>query len=907
MAIFTAISGIVSAVGTFIGGLGAIGSFLLRTAVGVGLNLLAQAVAGKPKDPVFSINGELQGGGDLPRHFPFGLTATAGSLVWANTWGRDGDTANAYLTQVIALSDLPVNGLLRVWVDNQLVTLDLNTPNMSWGWQVKEFRNQGDNLWIKFYDGTQTEVDSFLVNTCSNQNRQWDRNRVGRGVAYVIVTSRVSKNMFNGIPTLMFEMGGCKLYDVSKDSTAGGNGSHRWSDPTTWGGDGDYLPAVQAYNILRGIEFNGQWFYGVQGMSAARLPAENWIAQINKCRALIYGAHGMEPTYRSGGEISVAAPLATALEAILTTCQGRISEIGGVYRIHVGAPDAPVIHFTDDDILSTEEQTFTPFFGLADTINGIVGTYPSPQDGWVVKTAPPIYRKDLEALHGNRRLPADVSFDFVSNPEQVQRLMKSALEEGQRAKRHTLVLPPWFWPYCTPSTTISWSSKRNGYVNKMFRIDGVVDRANLDVLIDITEVDPSDYDWDSSSEFRPPVDGAVGAMRPLPTPIFDFAVLPDVAQDSNGNNRRCAILLIWDGKVTGVDTVMFEVRLKASLADVYKGRTEDVERGELLIAPGILLANTPYQVRARYSSYDGNTPFIWSDWIDVTTADIRLGIWDLQPISVDQLNKDISGTLEYLSGSRRQMQSELQRIGQLISAQDGANFLDKQELRHEMVSTFKTAEARFDMKINVATGENSALAQRIETLEVTIGDDISAAVDLLSSELTKVGDDVKANSTAITDLRSQVDGDIASAMDLMSAEIEVVDGRVTANARSIQDLRVEVGGVASSVTMRSEAHQSSEDGWASWGIQVLTGDDNNWSEAAMYFETKNNLSRAVFMAEQVIFSNGVDSEALLTFINGRLALQIANIGEITAGIIRSPDGNFVIDLANGSLRISDDD
>lgn len=276
MAIFTVIASIGAAIGSFIGGLGVVGTFLLKTAVGIGLNLLAQAIAGKPQKPTFSINGTLQGGGDLPRSFILGRTVTAGSLFWANTWGKDGDTPNAYLTQVIALSDLPIKGLLNVWVNNEKVTLDLNTPDMSWGWQVKEYRNNGDNLWIKFYDGTQTQADSFLVNTCSNGNRYWSATRIGRGVAYVVITARVSKNMFSGIPSFKFELDGMRLYDPSKDSTNGGNGSHRHADPSTWGGDGDYLPAVQAYNLLRGLTYGNKWFYGVQGMSAVRLPISGW-------------------------------------------------------------------------------------------------------------------------------------------------------------------------------------------------------------------------------------------------------------------------------------------------------------------------------------------------------------------------------------------------------------------------------------------------------------------------------------------------------------------------------------------------------------------------------------------------------------------------------------------------------
>src|SRR5687768_16684598 len=115
MPLFTAAVAAFSAISTFIGGLGTGGAFVLKTAVGVGLNLLAQAIAGKPQKPKFSINGTLQRGGDLSRTFIIGKTATAGSLVYANTWGRPNKTPNEYLTQVVALSDYPVNGLAELW------------------------------------------------------------------------------------------------------------------------------------------------------------------------------------------------------------------------------------------------------------------------------------------------------------------------------------------------------------------------------------------------------------------------------------------------------------------------------------------------------------------------------------------------------------------------------------------------------------------------------------------------------------------------------------------------------------------------------------------------------------------------------------------------------------------------
>ncbi|MBA8797939.1 hypothetical protein FHW77_001621 [Agrobacterium sp. RC10-4-1] len=717
MAIFSgiaaAISGVVSAVSGFIGGLGVVGSFLLKTAVGVGVSLLAQSLAGKPKDPTFSINGTLQGGGDVARSFIMGRTATAGSLVFVNTWGQDGDTPNAYLTQVIALSDLPVRGLAEVWVNGELVTLGVLTDR---GYAVNQYP---DSLWVKFYDGTQTTADSFLFTSVSNGNRWWNPDRVGRGVAYAIVTARVSKNMFSGVPSFKFVLEGLRLYDISRDSTQGGVGPQRFADPATWGGDGDFLPAVQIYNLLRGITYNGQWFYGLQNLSSSRLPAAAWIAQIEKHRAGTLESTGWVNTYRSGGEIQVDAPLTSAVEALLTACQGRISEVGGVYYLHSGAPDAPVIAFTDDDILSTEEQEFTPFLGLADTINGVSANYPSPADGWVAKTAPPLYRTDLEAIDGNRRLMADVDLNFVPYPEQVQRLMKSALEEARRFRRHTIVLPPKFWAYATPGTVFSWTSERNGYIAKLMRIDGVADRANLDVMIDITEVDPADYDWSSDTEFKPPVDGQLGVIRPTPQPIVDWFAEPATVKDSSGEDRRPAIRLTWDnsdGRLDDVIGIEYEVRLQATLEKVSEGRTDQPQVGSMLISQSLLPAES-YVVRGRYIP-GGDRPVLWSGFIPVITPNVLLTDKD---VFVDVDLTGVEEALGWLRNSTRTAQDAIDGILAGMMELSVVAYKDTRNLAREFSVELGAARAEYREDIQLAVNETMAVAGKVETLTAALG------------------------------------------------------------------------------------------------------------------------------------------------------------------------------------------
>ena len=638
MPIFTAIAAtIAAAVGiTSTFAVGAI-AFGLEAAASIGLSYAAQKLAGNKNSlssqtDNMSVQGTISTGGDVPRSFNIGYSVTAGSLVYANTSGTlpatssTNETPNAFLYQVVALSDIPGCQLSEFWCNGTKCTLSGSNSDPS-GYVVNEFTKDGTPyLWVKFYDGTQTTADSKLVSLFgADPNRPYLSTRVGTGICYAIVTACTEKTLFSGFPTFKFGLAGIPLYDPSKDSTNGGSGTHRYSDPTTWGGDGDNLPAVQIYNILRGIKYNGQWLYGLQDMTAARLPTINWNAQIAKCRTTITGVSGPEPTYRTGGQINVNTQPANAIQSLLTGCQGKLSETGGFYKVHLGTPDSPSFSFTDDDILSTEQQDFTPFFGLADTVNGISGKYPDPSQGWNTATAPPLYRSDLETRDGNRRLLADVNFDFVPYAAQVQRLMKSAVDEAQRARRHTLVLPPEFW-VVEPGDVGTWTSTRNGYVNKQFRVDGCIDKANLDVGFSITEVDPSDYAWNHSTDFQNVNIGPTIILRPAPQGVVDWFVEPATINDSGGIPRRPAIRLSWDGTQFGVDGVQYEVRLQWNSADVSRGRTDQLAAGALLISQS-LLPNTAYQVRGQYIP-SAPRDMLWSDWLDVTTPGIRLSLAD---------------------------------------------------------------------------------------------------------------------------------------------------------------------------------------------------------------------------------------------------------------------------------------
>jgi Putative phage tail protein len=834
-------------------------AFGLQIGASVALNYAAKALAGNKEQPAaaradhFSAQGTLQAGGDIPRSFNLGFSMTAGSLVYANTWGQAGETPNAYFTQVISVSDLPGGALQQVWVNGELVTLD-PTAHPSLGNPALEYRKDGqDHLWVKYYDGTQTGADAHLVINVSSLERPYNNTRVGYGIAYAICTALVEDTLFTGFPTYKFAVSGLPLYDPSKDSTIGGSGSHRWSDPATWGGDGDNLPAVQIYNILRGISYGGKWVYGLQSMTAARLPTVNWISQIAKCReAIPTAAGGVRPTYRSGLQVNVDTQPANAIEVFLTACQGRVSEIGGFYKIHLGAPGSPTFAFTDADILSTEAQNFAPFFPLADSINGITATYPNPLEGWSQKAAPPHYRSDLEARDGNRRLLANPSFDAVWDSEQVQHLMKSALEEAQRARRHAMVMPPAFW-LVEPGDVGEWTSVRNGYDGKLFRVDGVIDEPNLDVSWNITEVDPSDYSWDPDQDYEPIYSGPTTFPRPEPQGIVDWYAEPYVIKDNEGYERRPAIRLSWDGDMPGVVGILYEVRfydtIEAQYEIVTRGRSDQLDAGAIIISHN-LLPNTLYGVRGQYIP-SAPRDMLWSDWLAVTTLDVKQSIKDFNASLKNEVTKifgnDVPQLIEAVKQNSLLLQQALARTG-----------IDKKELRTQLQATAGNAKALVEQLSLVVADNELAFAQFQTTVSATFGPSFST-------------------------------------VNTVSEAVATLDGY----AATRYSVTLDVNGYATGFTLINAGNGVSSTTFLTTNFQIATVGPGG--SAVPIFQTAfvNGVPKIALRAD--VYADGSITAGKLSV--AYLSSLVGNVGELTAGLIRSTDNRMRIDLDNARIEI----
>ena len=780
-----------------------IGAWALQAVAGMGLSILVQKLAGKKSQSAdFSVRGQIGRGADVSQAFVMGTFATAGTLTYANT-KDEGGSPNILMYWAITLSDLPVKSLAGVWVNGARCE---TSPSAVAGWlEVDAFTvNGGENLRIRFYDGTQTTADSELM-AASTPERTWDAAAVGRGRAYVVVRAYLNPDKFpNGFPSFLFEVEGVPLYNPALDFTVGGEGPQRWDDPSTW--EVSHNPAVQLYNVLRGLRYGGAWFYGLQDVTAAQLPVAHWIGQINKCAALVVGASGPEPQFRASGEVPVASEIVGVVESLLTACNGRLSDAGGVYKLFAGAPDAPVISLTDDEILSTSEQSFTPFFGLSDTVNGVSGKYPSPDAAWQMEVPAPLYRPDYEAEDGGRRLLVDLSLDFVPYAEQAQRLMKSALNEARRARRHTLYLPPRFW-VLEPGDVVAWSSTRNGYLAKSFRVDGMIDMPNGDVIVDVTEVDAADYDFVTAVDFTLPNPPGL-AIQPITVQqLPGFAVYPSSIADGTGALRRPAIRAVWTAAVADIRAVKLEIRVKETGQLLPPTTAETVGLGEIYIADGILPL-TEYEVRANLIP-DGQRPTIWTPWLAVTTPDVRLGEVDLVQSVRDALAEAVAVRAD------------------VVAELDAAVAL----LRAETSTAIGTMPADITALINTLAAEVAArVAQGVDAAA-----DMRGQRDDLRALVAEVVDAVAHSEQARDELRRSLTAQMGTFGAEFSERIIVLADEARASAVRITGLEATSGALAASINTVELALVDGLDATAALIAEVAVGSAVQFDHAQIWY------------------------------------------------------------------------
>lgn len=817
--------------------------FLINLIIGFVISaastLLQQAFA-PPQDQQqrTGIRGSAQIGGKVPQYFLVGTVGEAGKLEYRNSWGESGGVPNAYLTSVYSFGDLPIIGLSRLFING------IVEPVSGSGHVDQGFPTTGDKagkFWVEFFDGTQTTVNTFLTGKFgADADRPWLTDMIGRGVPYLTATALWSDTLWaNAVPNVMAELQGIPLYDPRQDTTAGGSGSQRWDDPSTWAFSDNNMVII--YNIERGIYYDGAHVWGGK-KTAAELPYAAWAAAMDACdETVALDAGGTEKRFRAGRRIALNERPGDVIKELLIGCNGRITHCadGTVYPL-VGVPSEADGAFSDTDVLATEPLGSIPFPNLDGIINGATATYREPEQAWEDKETAPYLRSDLEEEDDGRQQIEGLDLGTTFSGTQAQRIIKAVIEEGRRFRTHVVALPPEFAQF-RPLQVLAWTSDRFDYSAKLFLITARTVSPWGQVVFGLQEIEPADHDWNPATDEQPLSFAPVVTNRPAPQEVSGFSVAPAIALDTAGNSRRPAIDVFWSSASVTVDVraVRITIRLAATDVIVWEGEAPRPELGEARITQA-LLPNEDYEAQIQYVPFSGRVT-VESSWLAVTTPNVRLTELDfIYGRSLDGLEAAIDGYFDWMGGNIRDIIEKAQEQDVHGADQELANAMQFDELRRSL---------------SVVTGD----------LQASFEETITVAIVPMQGQLVAIAD-------ALTELFAGDGSDVSTARLRMT----VMTGP-TGYSRIGAETRVDVA------------------------------DGGDWRSAAWYLDTPTNPAlptRFMVLADQFVVTDDVEIQQPLVFEGGVLKLQVANIGTVTAGLMQSPDGKFVIDLNNKVISIS---
>lgn len=583
-------------------------TFLLTTVASFALSFVSSLFRPKPKKAEGGVQSQIQIGGDVPRSAIFGKQATAGHIVYVNTYG----TNNAMLEMVFALGDGQHEGLSRVWVNGKLH--GLTQPGAETHYVVDDFEGK---LTLTFVSGTEDQTALAALVTNANPAGRWTANHTLSGIAYVVARFQFDEKVFaNGIPQLLFEMEGLRLYDPRLDSTNGGSGSHRWDNPATWAYSEN--PAIHLYNYQRGIFLNGERVLGM-GLPASDLNTASYVAAANICdEAVSLAGGGTEPRYRCGFNVSDGMQHSEVIDRFVEAMGGVIAERAGQYTVFAGVAQTSVVTITDGDLVLGKPRTYSAKKSRTERVNAVFGTYSNPDEQWKAVAFPAFTSDTFEADDGGERIAVNLDLAQVFSVTQAQRLAMIERRLGRLQGTAEISLP-FAYIRLEAGDWITWNSDRFGFA-KVWQVASAKIEPDQTIRVSLREIATNVYSWISGDDELDVAQPGVGPSRPpLAGSVSGLDAEPITIEGDTGGYSP-AIRVTW----TPIEdeTVVAVILQHRIGTDGEERETRSINRlgGFAVIADGIQ-PGTAYQVRGTIETVPARE-VTWSSWVDVTTGDL---------------------------------------------------------------------------------------------------------------------------------------------------------------------------------------------------------------------------------------------------------------------------------------------
>lgn len=783
-ALVSSIGSIGATVGAFVTGLGVLGKALISIGLSLALSFVSSLFRPKPKKAEGGVQSQIQIGGDVPRSAIFGKQATAGHIVYVNTYG----TNNAMLEMVFAIGDGQHEGLSRVWVNGK--EHGLTQPGAETHYVVDDFDSK---LTLTFVSGTEDQAALAALVTNANPAGRWTNDHTLSGIAYIVARFQFDEKVFpNGIPQLLFEMEGLRLYDPRLDSTNGGSGSHRWDDPSTWAYSEN--PAIHLYNYQRGIFLNGERVLGM-GLPAADLNTESYVAAANICdESVSLLAGGTEPRYRCGFNVSDGMQHSEVIDRFVEAMGGVIAERAGQYTVFAGVAQTSVVTITDGDLVLGKPRTYSAKKSRSERVNAVFGTYSAPDEQWKAVAFPAFTSDVAEADDGGERIAVNLDLAQVFSVTQAQRLAMIERRLGRLQGTAEISLP-FAFIRLEAGDWITWNSDRFGF-EKVWQVASARIEADQTIRVSLREIATSVFSWVSGDDELDVVQPGVGPSRPpLAGGVSGFAV---AASSYVGESLSIfpTIRATWTGiEDETVIAVLTEHRAGSS-GDGIRTVHQNTLGGVGIISDGIQ-PDTYYEVRATIQTAPARE-VSWTAWKSVVTGNATVP----------------AGAVTYQS-----LSSPLRKVVDSATGFGVDTFRDMLREYEDRLEALGEAAARAVSQTNIllAKAENNSTAAIVEERSVRASADNANATLItgLSASLDTLETTVDGITTTVSGLSTVVSETVA--------DVTAVEGNLTALASDLTTLTTTVGGVSTTVSEQASSITDLEgETYGSWGVQITT-------------------------------------------------------------------------------------
>lgn len=833
----------------------------IQTAIYAGLGYISNKLLG-PKLPAQAAQ-ERQASvlqlalGEVSREVLFGEAATGGSLLGAFNYG--GEYGTDWVVKVIAVADHRCEALVGFYVNDQYVLFQGDGP-------VDGYNGQLEVYWRDGRAG-QTFPLSLLNSWRFSPLHTQDApitNAPYVGMAYVVVAYKADKPdaqtpVWSGHPALLWRVHGKRLYDPRKDSSVGGSGPHRWSDPDTW--EWGRNAAVCRYNWLRGIYALDQvddptMLWVGRGLSIEEAPPERLFAYANLCDELVDdGAGGTEPRYLVDGVIRGTDSFLDVEEMFSAATAGQILQPEGGVEVEPGAAKTPVFEITDDDLLTGQKVEFSSFLSDSDRVNTVLPRYIEPDQMWQDHAAP-VQRDEADVIADGGPREETVSMSLVTRATQAQRVGRIRRNKARLERRAKLVVGPRF-AEAEEGDWITWTSARHTQGQP---VTFVITAQSQDQSW-ATGWTLEEIDFDAFGFGGAPIPHSGGYTPATPPDALALSGVHAQAIQIEGSTGALipAVRMSWDQPVdAGVVRIRAEVRRFGS-TDAAPTTTEAVNDGVMIVTNGVS-PDSSLEARLVPLGAPGR-PIVPSSWLPISTGQLLVsGVATIGGRTPDQIVADLRGVAEV---GRQLTQTALQLSLQAIN--------DRADLLKEV---FHNGERLKRIVIDDETSWEAGDKSFWERLSL-MAQLSSDGQTMIMQQDTLMWSPTQSMAQKLSAIITQIGSDIATA----TSQIQTWVNSSSAGAQWINALEVAFGGnFKGAITQQASVISGMG---ATWTLVA----DVNGHIAGMRLVNTGTLSSLVFDADEIGFTNGSDTVYPLAIVGGVVKATNFEVDRVKANSI----------------------